>query len=178
MAKKNVYKFLFSFEAPDILKTKNIGKPITEFFTEGEEVIGEYYKKTNIIVDNRYIIPLDYLEKITSSPYLKKNSKFDDTVDLIRKQAIHISEKQKEKLSEFADDIKTTVEGKKVDKIKNESVAYKNGLLLGLGVGIITALYFKKNIWFLSLLGASIGSYVSFKIHKAKQGNNVVEPIL
>jgi hypothetical protein len=53
----------------------------------------------------------------------------------------------------------------------------KNGALLGLGIGIITALYLKRNIWLISLIGLSVGGYVAHKIVKAKQGNNEVEPI-
>ena len=46
MARKTVYEMLFSFEAPDIIKSENSGKVVTQFFEEGEEVVaevGEYH---------------------------------------------------------------------------------------------------------------------------------------
>ena len=68
------------------------------------------------------------------------------------------------------------MKAKGTGQIKNEAKAYKNGALIGLGCGIITALYFKKSIWLFSLLGVALGGYVAFKVNKAKQGNNIVEP--
>jgi len=177
MPKKNVYKLLFSFEAPDVKKSESAGKLITEYFEEGENVIGEYYKKDNIIVEDRFIIPLDYVEETKEFPYLKKHSRFDETIDRIKQQSVLISQKESDRLQEFGSDVKNTIEGKKVAQLQNEAKSYKNGALLGLGIGIITALYLKRNVWVISLLGVAIGGYVAHKINKAKQGNNIVEPI-
>jgi hypothetical protein len=64
MAKKGVYRLLFSIEAPDLTKSEVAGKLITQLFNEDEIVMGEYYKKENILVDGRYVIPLAYVEKV------------------------------------------------------------------------------------------------------------------
>jgi len=176
MAKKQLYELVLSYEAPDIKKSESANRLITEFFEEGETVIGEYYKKNYILVEGRYIIPIEYVNKTDKFPYLKKESEFNETIDRIKQQSILLSEKESEKLNELGQSIKSTVEGKRASQIKQEAKYYKNGALLGLGCGIITALYFKKNIWIFSLLGVALGGYVAHKIHKAKQGNNIVEP--
>jgi hypothetical protein len=177
MAKKGVYRLLFSIEAPDLTKSEVAGKLITQLFNEDEIVMGEYYKKENILVDGRYVIPLAYVEKEDKLPYLKKDSSFDETIDRLKQQSLILSEKEKERLNDIGNSIKSQIEGKKAQQIKAETKAMKNGALLGLGIGIITALYLKRNIWLISLIGLSVGGYVEHKIVKAKQGNNEVEPI-
>jgi len=177
MAKKSVYQLNYSFEAPDIIKSELIGKPVTEHFEEGELLIGDFYKKNYIIVDDRYIFPLEYVEKTEQFPYLKKESSFDETIDKIKQQSVLLSEKEKDKLDELGNTIKSTIEGRKAKEMKKEMDSYKKGALLGLACGIFTALYFKKNIWIFSVLGVAIGGYVSHKIHIAKKGNNDVQPI-
>lgn len=177
MPKKSVYQLNYSYEAPDIIKSELVGKPVTEHFEEGEILIGNYYKKNYIIVDDRYIFPLEYVEKTEKLPYLKKESNFDETINRIKQQSVLLSEKEKERLDLVGDNIKSTIEGKKAIEMKKEMASYKNGALLGLACGIFTALYFKKNIWVFSILGVAIGGYVSHKIHIAKKGNNEVKPI-
>jgi hypothetical protein len=176
MAKKQVYEILVSYEAPDVKKSESADRLITQLFQEGESVIGDLYKTNYIIVDDRYIIPLDYVEKTNKFPYLKKESEFNDTIDRIKAQSVILSEREDERLNQLGSNIKSTIEGKRTGQIKNEAKAYKNGALIGLGCGIITALYFKKSIWVFSLLGVALGGYVAFKVNKAKQGNNIVEP--
>lgn len=177
MSRKNVYQLNYSFEAPDIKKSELIGKPVTEHFEEGELLIGDFYKKNYIIVDDRYLFPLEYVEKTEKFPYLKKDSSFDETIDRIKQQSVLLSEKEAEKLDELGYNIKSTIEGKKAKEMKTEADSYKRGAVLGLACGIISALYFKKSIWVLSILGVAIGGYVSHKIYVAKKGNNDVQPI-
>ena len=159
MPKKNVYQLNYSYEAPDIKKSELAGKPVTEYFEEGELLIGDYYKKNYILVDERFIFPLEYVEKTEKFHYLKKESSFDETIDRIKQQSVLLSEKEKEKLDEFGFDIKRTIEGKRALEMKKESNTYK------------------KSIWIFSILGVAIGGYVSHKIYTAKKGNNNVEPI-
>lgn len=177
MARKTIYELLFSYEAPDLKKSEQVGKLVTQFFEEGEMVIGEPYQKTKIIVEDRYIIPLDYVEKTEKFPYLKKDSKFDDTISRIKQQAVMMSEKQQQELDAFGNNVKETIEGKTKIKVQNESKAYRNGAIIGLGSGVLLALYLKRSIWVFGLLGVAIGGYVSHKIQKSKSGNNNVEPI-
>ena len=177
MSKKNVYQLNYSFEAPDIIKSELSGKPITEHFEEGDILIGDYYKKNYIIVDDRYLFPIEYVEKTDKFPYLKKESSFDETIDRIKQQSVLLSEKEKEKLDELGFNIKSTIEGKKAKEMKSEASSYKKGAVLGLACGIFSALYFKKSIWVFSILGVAIGGYLSHKIYVAKKGNNDVQPI-
>jgi hypothetical protein len=177
MSKKNVYQLNYSFEAPDIIKSELIGKPITEHFEEGDILIGDYYKKNYIIVDDRYLFPIEYVEKTDKFPYLKKESSFDETIDRIKQQSVLLSEKEKEKLDELGFNIKSTIEGKKAKEMKSQASSYKKGAVLGLACGIFSALYFKKSIWVFSVLGVAIGGYVSHNIYIAKKGNNDVQPI-
>jgi len=100
MGKKNVYQLNYSFEAPDIKKSELTGNPVTEHFEEGELLIGDYYKKDYIIVDDRYVFPIEYVEKTEKFPYLKKDSSFDETIDRIKQQSVLLSEKEAEKLDE------------------------------------------------------------------------------
>lgn len=176
MARKSIYELNYSFEAPDIKKSELLGKPITEYFEEGEILIGEYYKKNYILVDDRFIFPVEYVTKTDKMPYLKKDSSFDETIDRIKAQSVLLSDKEKEQLDEAGNKIKKTIEGKRAEEVKKESRAYKNGALLGLAGGILSALYFKKNIWLFSILGVALGGYVAHKIHIAKKGNNEVNP--
>ena len=177
MARKTVYELSFSYEAPDILKSEQAGKIVTQFFEEGEMVIGEPYQKTKIIVEDRYIIPLDYVEKTEKFPYLKKDSKFDEAISRIKEQSVLMSEKQEKEIDQFGNNVKETIEGKTKVKLEKESKAYKNGALIGLGSGVILALYLKRSVWIFGLLGVAIGGYVAHKLHKSKEGNNVVNPI-
>ena len=177
MARKTVYELSFSYEAPDIIKSEQAGKIVTQFFEEGEMVIGEPYQKTKIIVEDRYIIPLDYVEKTEKFPYLKKDSKFDEAISRIKEQSVLMSEKQEKEIDQFGNNVKETIEGKTKVKLEKESKAYKNGALIGLGSGVILALYLKRNVWIFGLLGVAIGGYVAHKLHKSKEGNNVVNPI-
>jgi len=177
MARKSIYELNYSFEAPDIKKSELLGKPITEYFEEGDILIGEYYKKNYILVDERFIFPVEYVTKTDKMPYLKKDSSFDETIDRIKAQSVILSDREKDELDEAGNIIKKTIEGKRAEEIKKESRAYKNGALLGLAGGILSALYFKKNIWLFSILGVALGGYVAHKIHIAKKGNNEVNPI-
>jgi hypothetical protein len=170
MARKQVYELLFSFEAPDILKTEQTGLDITQFFEEKQLVIGEPYEKEYVIIEERYIIPLDYLKKSDKIPYLKKESRFDDTVDRIKQQSIELSEKEAEKLKKVGTDIKDVVEGKTKSKIEAEAKSYKGGALVGLASGVLLALYFKKNIWAMGFIGLAVGGYVTHQIRSAKSG--------
>jgi hypothetical protein len=177
MSKKNVYQLNYSYEATDIKKSELAGKPITEYFEEGDLLIGDYYKKDYILVDDKFIFPLEYVEKTDKFPYLKKESSFNETIDRIKQQSVLLSEREKEKLDELGFDIKSTIEGKRALAMKKESNSYKKGAVLGLACVIFSALYFKKSIWLFSVLGVAIGGYVSHKIYVAKKGNNNVEPI-
>jgi hypothetical protein len=177
MSKKNVYQLNYSFEAPDIIKSELIGKPVTEYFEEGDILVGDYYKKQYIIVDDRYLFPIEYVEKTDKFPYLKKESSFDETIDRIKQQSVLLSEKEKEKLDELGFSIKSTIEGKKSMEMKKQANSYKKGAILGLACGIFSALYFKKSIWVFGILGVAIGGYVSHKLYVAKKGNNDVQPI-
>jgi len=177
MSRKNVYQLNYSFEAPDIIKSEMVGKPITEYFEEGDILIGDFYKKDYIIVDDRYLFPIEYLEKTDKFPYLKKDSSFNETIDRIKQQSVLLSEKESEKLDELGYNIKSTIEGKKAKEMKQQSDSYKRGAVLGLACGVLSALYFKKSIWIFSILGVAIGGYVSHKLYVAKKGNNDVKPI-
>ena len=101
MAKKSIYELNYSFEALDIKKSEMLGKPITEYFEEGKILVGEYYKKDYILVDDRYVFPLEYLSKSEKMPYLKRDSDFDETIDRIKAQSVILSEREKEKLDKF-----------------------------------------------------------------------------
>lgn len=177
MSKKNVYQLNYSFEAPDIIKSELVGKPITEYFEEGDILIGDYYKKNFIIVDERFLFPVEYVEKTDKFPYLKKESSLDETIDRIKQQSVLLSEKEKEKLDELGFSMKSTIEGRKAKDMKKQSDSYKRGAVLGLACGILSALYFKKSIWIFSILGVAVGGYVSHKLYVSKKGNNDVQPI-
>jgi hypothetical protein len=177
MAKKQVYELLFSYEAPDIKQSESAGKLVSKFFKEGEKIIADTYGEDKIIVDERYVFPLDYVQKTEEFPYLKQDSSLNETIDRIKVQSIMMSEKEAEKLDEFGKNAKSIVEGRKAKEVKEEAKRYKNGALIGLGCGLLTALYFKKNIWIFSLLGVAIGGYIAHNINKAKKGNNVIEKV-
>jgi hypothetical protein len=174
MAQKKIYKLLFTFEAPDKLLSERSNRAVTLLFEEGELVIGEPYQRDKIIVEERYIIPLDYVEETKEFPYLKKDSKFDETLNRIKAQAITMSQEEKDKLTQSGGNIKDVIEGRTKHKLNGEARAYRNGALLGLGSGIILALYLKKSVWIFGLVGVALGGYVSGKIHKAKKGNNEI----
>jgi hypothetical protein len=177
MARKNVYELQFAIEAQDILKSKKLGRDVTLYFEKKEIVIGEPYQKEWIIVEDRYIIPLDYVEKTSKFPYLKKDSKFDETINRIKAQSVQMSEREKEGFDKIGAEVKDVIEGRTKEKINAKAKMYKNGALMGLGSGVLLALYLRKNIWFFGLVGVAVGGYVASKIQNAKEGNNEVEPI-
>ena len=170
MTDKNVYQLNFSFEAPDIYKSKLANKRITKFFPKGSRVIGGNYKKDKVIAEKRYIFPSDYVEKVDEFTYLKRDSSFDDTVKTIKENAVQMSNKEKEKLDNVGEDVKGVVEGTLKKKITNEASSYKSGALVGLAGGVVLALYLNKSVWTFGILGVAIGGYVGNKIYKAKQG--------
>lgn len=177
MAKKQVYELLYSYEAPDIKQSESAGKLVTKFFEEGEKIIADTFSENQVIVDERYVFPLGYLEKSEEFPYLKTDSTLNETIDRIKVQSVMMSEKEADKLDEFGKNAKSIVEGRKAKELKEESKRYKNGALIGLGCGLLTGLYFRKNIWIFSLVGVAIGGYIAHNINKAKKGNNIVEKI-
>lgn len=177
MARKSVYELLFAIEAKDILKSEKLGRDATLYFDKKELVIGEPYRKDWIIVEDRYIIPAEYVEKTDKFPYLKKDSKFDETINRIKAQSVIMSEREHEKYEKIGGDMKDVIEGKTKAKIKSKANMYKNGALIGLGSGVLLGLYFKKNLWVFGLVGVAIGGYVATKIQKAREGNNEVQPI-
>jgi hypothetical protein len=174
MAKKEVYKLLYSFEAPDIFKLEELGVETTSLFPKDEVVIGSKYKKDYVLVNDRFRIPIEYVEKTKDFPYLRKNSKFNESISRIKEQAVKLSEKDSEKLDSLGNRVSDVVEGKTKARFDKNAKIYKNGALLGLGVGIVSALYFKKNIWFLGIVGTALGGYIAHNINESKKGNNVV----
>ena len=158
---KLLYELQYGFEAPDLLKSEQVGGIITSYFEKGRVLLGEPYKKDRIIVDKRFVFPVEYLEKTTKISNLGVNGSIGETLDRLSKE----TKEQKE--SFVGDDIPLA------EKVKKESNTFKNGALLGLGIGLISALYFKKSVLWFSLFGGAFGGYVATKIEKAKQGNNL-----
>ena len=177
MARKSVYELLFAIEAKDILKSKQLGRDVTLYFDKNELVIGEPHRKDWIIIEDRYIIPLDYVQKTSKFPYLKKDSKFDETINRIKAQSVQMSEREKEQFDKIGGNVKDVIEGRTKQKIDSKAKMYKNGALIGLGSGVLLALYLRKNVWAFGLVGVAIGGYVATKIQKAKEGNSEVQPI-
>lgn len=175
--KKKVYKILTSYYAPDLVKSEIAGQSITKLFVEGDTVIGRGYDDNTIIVDDRYVFPEEYLEKSDELSYLKKDSRFKDSINHIKQKAVNLSDKEKEKLDSVGDNVQDVIERKTKMRLSKETNYYKNGALLGLGSGIFLALYLRKNVWVLGLLGAALGGYVSNQIYKSKEGKNDVKPV-
>lgn len=66
------------------------------------------------------------------------------------------------------ENIKDINNGSYGDKIKNKSIGYKNGAIVGVIVGALAGLYFKRFIMF-SLIGLVGGGYVGYKIAEATE---------
>jgi hypothetical protein len=159
---KLLYELQYGFEAPDLLKSEQVGSIITSYFEKGRVLLGEPYKKDRIIVDKRFIFPLEYLEKTNKLSNLPVSGNMSETLDRLSKET-------KEQKESFAGDSDVPL----AEKVKKESNTFKNGALLGLGIGLVSALYFKKSILWFSLFGGAFGGYIATKIDKAKQGNNL-----
>lgn len=157
---KSFYKVKYDFEAPDLLISEQVGSSITSFFQKNKVVSGEPYKKDRVLVDKRFVFPIEYLEKTTKLSDVSFDGASTETVDRITNE----TKEQKENLNKNLS---------LADKIKKESYTFKNGAILGLGIGLVSALYLKKNIFWFSLLGSAFGGYVATQIHKANQGNNL-----
>jgi hypothetical protein len=160
---KSLYELKYSFEAPDLLKSKQVGKPIFKYFEKGYVVFGEPFQKTSIILEKRYVFPLEYLEKTDKISNL-------DSGNIVAQTMNRISKEIKDKKENF-DGLTDTNSYK--SKLDSKSSAFKTGAFVGLAVGLITSLYLKKRYFLYSILGASLGSFLSVKIHEAKQGNNI-----
>jgi hypothetical protein len=159
---KLLYELQYGFEAPDLLKSEQVGSIITSYFEKGRVLLGEPYKKDRIIVDKRFIFPVEYLEKTNKLSNLPVSGNMSETLDRLSKET-------KEQKESFAGDSDVPL----AEKVKKESNTFKNGALLGLGIGLVSALYFKKSILWFSLFGGAFGGYIATKIDKAKQGNNL-----
>jgi len=159
---KLLYELQYGFEAPDLLKSEQVGGIITSYFEKGRVLLGEPYKKDRIIVDKRFVFPIEYLEKTNKLSNLSLGGNMSETLDRLSKET-------KEQKESFAGDSDIPL----AEKVKKESNTFKNGALLGLGIGLVSALYFKKSILWFSLFGGAFGGYIATKIYKAKQGNNL-----
>lgn len=159
---KLLYELQYGFEAPDLLKSEQVGSIITSYFEKGRVLLGEPYKKDRIIVDKRFVFPVEYLEKTNKLSNLPVSGNMSETLDRLSKET-------KEQKESFAGDSDVPL----AEKVKKESNTFKNGALLGLGIGLVSALYFKKSILWFSLFGGAFGGYIATKIDKAKQGNNL-----
>lgn len=159
---KLLYELQYGFEAPDLLKSEQVGSIITSYFEKGRVLLGEPYKKDRIIVDKRFVFPIEYLEKTNKTGNLPISENIANTIE-------RLATETKEQKENFAGVVNIPL----AEKVKKESNTFKNGALLGLGIGLVSALYFKKSILWFSLFGGAFGGYIATKIHKAKQGNNL-----
>jgi hypothetical protein len=159
---KLLYELKYGFEAPDLLKSEQVGGIITSYFEKGRVFLGEPYKKDRIIVDKRFVFPVEYVEKTNKLSNIPVSGDLGQTLERISKET-------KEQKESFAGDSDTTL----AEKVKKESNTFKNGALLGLGIGLVSALYFKKSILWFSLFGGAFGGYIATEINKARKGNNL-----
>lgn len=159
---KLLYELQYGFEAPDLLKSEQVGSIITSYFEKGRVLLGEPYKKDRVIVDKRFVFPIEYLEKTNKLSNLPLSGNMSETLDRLSKET-------KEQKESFAGESNIPL----AEKVRKESNTFKNGALLGLGIGLVSALYFKKSILWFSLFGGAFGGYIATKIDKAKQGNNL-----
>jgi hypothetical protein len=74
MSKKNVYKLNYSFEAPDILKSDFINKPVTKYFEEGELYKIEYTNHRITFIRNMIYYIISQAYKLTAEDTLSVNS--------------------------------------------------------------------------------------------------------
>jgi len=147
---KSLYELEYGFEAPDLLKSEQVGSIITQFFEKGKVFLAEPYKKDRIIVEKRFVFPIEIVKK---SDRLS-NLKIDDA----------LLPKKEDDNSDFTGESPLTLK----DKISEESKTFKNGALLGLAVGILSALYFQKSVLWFSIFGVAIGGYVAKEVNKSK----------
>lgn len=159
---KLLYELKYGFEAPDLLKSEQVGSIISSYFEKGRVLLGEPYKKDRIIVEKRFIFPVEYLEKTNKIGNLPVSGNMAETLE-------RLASETKEQKENFAGSVETPL----AEKVKKESNNFKNGALLGLGIGLVSALYFKKSILWFSLFGGAFGGYIATKISKAKEGNNL-----
>lgn len=159
---KLLYELQYGFEAPDLLKSEQVGGIITSYFEKGRVLLGEPYKKDRIIVDKRFVFPVEYLEKTNKLSNLPVGGDLGVTLERLSKETTE----QKENFEGVS-----TIP--LADKVKTKSNTFKNGALLGFGIGLISALYFKKSILWFSLFGGAFGGYIASKVEEAKKGNNL-----
>jgi len=170
---KGVYRLKYTLKAIDLKKSNQINRPVTKLFQKGQEVIAEGLQDDCSIVDDRYVIPDDYLEKISeSASRLKKNSSFAETHKRISEQTAEISEREREKQEQLEEHIKNGVQGELEKKTRKAAKVYRSGAVIGLAAGILLALKFKKNALILGGVGLAAGGYVANQLHKSSQGNN------
>lgn len=62
--------------------------------------------------------------------------------------------------------------GKFGSKMNEKSVGYKKGAVVGLVAGVLTGLYFKKNLIMFGLIGVVAGGYVGYKVAEASEVKN------
>lgn len=58
------------------------------------------------------------------------------------------------------------------EKMNQKSVGYKKGAVVGLVVGVLAGMYFKKNLIMFGLIGVVGGGYVGYKIAEATETQN------
>lgn len=57
-------------------------------------------------------------------------------------------------------------------KMNDKSVGYKKGAVVGLVVGVLAGMYFKRSLFMFGLIGVVGGGYIGYKIAEASETKN------
>lgn len=141
------YRVKKAFRSPSI-KPNSQGKVDYKSFVEGDEIEGYVRKQDGqgfslvpqIVVDNRWAIPLRHLERIK-------------TMNVDGGQKKNISEET----AELNKKIKETANQRTLTNIIKYSKGSISGGLIGLALGVVLGLYLKKNLWISGTIGAIAG---------------------
>lgn len=161
---KKVYKLKLDYHALDILMSQHLGRVIRHYFPKGETVIAAPHDGEFMVASERFLIPLDYLETVSSISILSEKSNYDERARTIKEQAAIMSDR---KLKNHINHTKDTITGIRGYKVKSHSKTLFNGVALGFAVGLLLALYFKKKVLIYGGIGAVIGGFVADRTHNS-----------
>jgi hypothetical protein len=140
------YRLIYDFHALDTKMSEHLGREISRLFPKDSVIEAELHDATFVVHKNRFLIPIDYLQEISEK----------DTID----SGTNIKE------GKTLDDFVIKSSKSKVTESKNKAMGFVKGGVVGMALGVVLALYLKKNPFWWGATGFIVGGYSLNKLKK------------
>jgi hypothetical protein len=142
------YKLIYDYHALDTKMSEHLGREVTSHFPKGSIIEAELHDATYLLHKKRFLIPIDYLTEVSD----EKQNSVETTVNF--KEASSIN------------DLTIKDSKNKVLTSKEKASGYVRGGVVGLALGVVLALYLKKNPFWWGAAGFLVGGASLNKLNK------------